>query len=80
MNDMSPGEVYRLLQRVEKVVERLESTAVHRAEVDALKEDVSALQEANTWLNRAVIGAMITAVIGSIISAIIGVIIRLPPL
>lgn len=96
MTEPTGRELQRMIEALEKQVARLEDVTATREvlesfkyqlgqkatrdQLEAVKEDVGRLQESNTWLARAVIGAMITAVVGSIVSAIIGIVIRLPPM
>lgn len=80
MSDYDTRQISVILERVEQKIDRLEAHAVTRPEIEALRERVGEIQEAQKWLTRAVAGAMITAIFGSLTAAVIGVIIRLPPL
>ena len=80
MSEYDTRQISVILARVEQKLDRMEANAVTRPEIDALRERVGEVQEAQKWLGRAVAGAMITAILGSLSAAVVGVIIRLPPL
>lgn len=94
ITDYTPRELVRMIESLEKSVDRLEAVSASKEaltgfemqlgqkasadQLEALKDDVTKLQESNTWLFRAVVGTAITAVIGSVSSAIVGVLVGIP--
>lgn len=84
MTEYSNLELARLVKRLEVAIEKVEDKAITAEHLDLrikpLEVDVIELQEANRWLTRAVVGAMITAIFSSVVAAVIGVVIRVPPL
>lgn len=84
MTEYSPLELARLVKRLEDSIVKLEDKVITgeylELKIRPLEKEVTELQEANRWLTRAVIGAMITAIFSSVIAAVIGVVIRMPPL
>lgn len=60
---------YKLEQisvRLDKIDKKLDD-GVSRAELEAMQNRVSELEDTNKWLNRLVIGAVILALIGGIV-------------
>lgn len=68
MSEYDTRQMSVILVRMEKKLDRLEMSLVTRPEMDALKEDVHELQEAQKWLTRTAVSALVLAVLDPMLS------------
>lgn len=61
--EVTLAEVYRGMQRIEKDLSEMKREGVHRAELAALEADVKELQDAQRWLQRTALGALVLAIL-----------------
>lgn len=61
--EVTLGEVYRGIQRLETDMKELRGSAVQRSELCAVEKDVRDLQDTNRWLSRTALGALCIAIL-----------------
>ena len=72
MSELDTRQMSAILVRVEKKIDRMEAQAIHRAEIQALEKDVEALQDAQKWLTRTAVGALVLAVLDPVLRVFTG--------
>ncbi|MGH1977465.1 hemolysin XhlA family protein [Rothia sp. L_38] len=72
MSELDTRQISAILVRVEKKLDRMEAQAIHRAEIQALEKDVAALQDAQKWLTRTAVGALVLAVLDPVLRVFTG--------
>lgn len=72
MSDYDTRQISVILARVEQKLDRMEAQGVHRAEIQALQRDIEALQDAQKWLTRAAVGALMLAVLDPVLRVFTG--------
>ncbi|MBF0808504.1 hypothetical protein E4U03_07765 [Rothia nasimurium] len=70
--EVTLAEVYRGMQRIEKDLAEMRRDSIHRAELAALERNVQDLQDAQKWLQRTAIGALVLAVLDPIFRVFTG--------